>query len=188
MVARIGIVAAAALGRFPEPCAKVGAAGPQGLERWREHVEHRLLSRGRFAARSDRVDSGGKGFRQKRKVGPIADRFAHGHEQAAVERARSAPDLHHESHADRLQRFPGRLRGYAVELKQHFLATALHVDPVVAVADRLIQQRELVGALDDVLGRRGDHRPENGGIERHDWNLIPPRRRCDARRRRNTAD
>ena len=69
------------------------------------------------------------------------------HEEAAVERARGAADLHHQRLAERFQRFAGRLGGDRVELGQHGLEAALHVDAVIAVADRLVERGQLVGVL-----------------------------------------
>ena len=67
------------------------------------------------------------------------------HEQRAVERSGGAADLHDQRMPMRLQRIRAAACPRASEVGQHGLEAALHVDAVVAVADRLVERRQLVG-------------------------------------------
>ena len=153
LVARIGTVAAAPRSAASLTRAReIWAAGSDGVSHGRQNVEHRLLADTRLASRRDRVDAGGDDFgKQLHGRGALAERLAHAHEQAAVQRAGRSADLHHERHPDGLQGFSGRLGGDRVELGQHFGTSAFHVDPVIAVTDRLIEGGELFGAIDHLL-------------------------------------
>ena len=96
--------------------------------------------------------------------------LAQRHEQRAVQRARGAADLHHQRHADRLQRFRQRLAASLVELGQHRLEAALHVEPVIAVADGLVERRQFVGMRSRCTGRPSPMSLRcNRCIDRHAW-------------------
>ena len=65
--------------------------------------------------------------------------------KAAVKRTGGAADRHHQRLADALDRLARRQRGDQIELAEHRLRAALHVDPVIAVADRLVERGQLLG-------------------------------------------
>ena len=78
-------------------------------------------------------------------------RRAHLQEQRPVERAGGAADARHERHADRLQQRADVVALDRVELLDHLAHPAVHVRPVVAVADRRVE----LDQLGPVLGDRG---------------------------------
>src|SRR5207244_3235014 len=77
----------------PRPRGQTGPAGPRRFEHRREDIEHRLLARCRLAASAHGFDAGGEHVRQDRhRRGSLAERLAHGDEEAAIERAGGAAD------------------------------------------------------------------------------------------------
>ncbi len=62
---------------------------------------------------------------------------------------------------------PRRVAGRAlVELAEHGLQAAVHVDAVVGVADRRVERRELVAALGDRPGEGAQPGVDPGGVDR----------------------
>ena len=140
----------------------------------------------RFAARLHGLDRLAERLRHRRAVVLGRQRLAERHEQRAVERARGAADLHHQRHADAFaaprasagRRSPSRSAA-------HRLEAALHVDAVVAVADRLIEPRQLARR-----GRspRSRHRSGAGSVGCMASRPSTVTRRQPPRRRRRRTD
>ncbi|GCC48315.1 hypothetical protein chiPu_0032414, partial [Chiloscyllium punctatum] len=129
----------------------------------------------RAAARAHRVHGAAKDIGEI--VGQllvVRERLARGEKEAAIERPGGAADRHHQGLADHLERLVERLRRDGVEFAEHGFATALHVGPVVAVADRLIEARQLRRAGDDLLCGRLDQRFECLRWQRHLFDPLAP--------------
>ena len=119
-----------------------------------QDIEHGLLAALRLAARlhrGDRTTERAHEIGAGRLGGQI---LAQPHEQRAIERARSTADLHDQHGADALQKIRPGLGAEIGGVGQHGVEAALHVEAVVAVADRLVKGRQLVGMAFD----RGRHR------------------------------
>ena len=81
------------------------------------------------------------------------------HEQRAIERPEGAADLHHQRHAELVQSRRQIARRHRLRLGLRRLETALHVDAVIAIADRLVERRQLVARGNDPVRQRVDEKP-----------------------------
>src|ERR1700729_831975 len=135
------------------------AFGEGGLH-GRQNVEQRLLARLRLAAGFDRFDGVAEGRWEIRAV--RGDLLAQRKEKRAVKRAGGAPHFHNKLRADRLQRFRQRLLRRRLSVGPHRLEASLHVDPMIAVAHRLIEGGQFVGMGDYVIGHGDDQAAQKG--------------------------
>ena len=111
-----------------------------------EGVDHRLVA-GLGLARS----GGPRRCRPRRpwrtprasRASLPSDGASHLHEEHPVERAAGAPDRRDEGRADGLEGRPDVGGGEAVQLADHGREAAVHVDPVIGIADRRVQLREV---------------------------------------------
>ena len=143
-------------GHHRQPLGETRAADVQRLLDRHQHIEHRLLPSLRLAARLDRLDRAANAVATSAMPGSARASLPSVMNKRAVERAGRAADLHHQRHPDGLQRFRQRLGSERPRVCQHGLEAALHVEAVIAVADRLIERGQLVGCVDHCVRDRLD--------------------------------
>jgi hypothetical protein len=133
----------------------VAASGsPSAVRRPVQDVEQRLLPGLRFAACCDSLDRSFAAGMQGCGVDSRRPAFAELHEQRPVQRTGSAADLHHQCFTDagkQCSRVAGCQR---IELGQHGFETALHVQTMVTVTDRLVELRQFIGVRDNATSQR----------------------------------
>src|SRR5262252_9252859 len=78
------------------------------------------------------------------------------HEERSIERAGSAPHFHHERATDAVEKRADVARRQSVEIGEHGFETAPHVEPMIAVADCLVEFSEFVGVRDNTARDRVD--------------------------------
>ena len=91
--------------------------------------------------------------------------------QRSIERPRRAANFHHELRADGLEEIRQLHRRKRVQILQDRFEAALHVVPVIAVADGGVERRQFVDMGDDAVGDRDDQpalslRVERTGLSR----------------------
>jgi hypothetical protein len=120
-----------------------------------QDIQHGLLAALRLAARLHRRDRAAESTHQVGAGRLGRQVLAQSHEQGAVKRTGGAADLHHQHGADALQEIGPGLGAEIGGIGQHGLKAALHVEAMVAIADRLVEGRQLLGVALD----RRRHRP-----------------------------
>src|SRR5216683_407100 len=153
---------------------RLGVAAPckHGLHR-HEDIQQGLLSCVRAAACLDGID---RLIRSRNEIGTcrlLRKRLAEFHEEGADQRPGCAADFHHQRHADRLQHLGQRLIRKARQRREHSLKTPLHVQPVIAVTDRLVEAGQFVGVLDHHV-RQPPYQLFPGCPIEHHAAILPP--------------
>src|SRR3954454_13869567 len=125
----------------------VTAAPKYGLPRHKD-VQQSFLPRVRPSARLDSVD---RLTRRRHEIDArrlLRKRLAKLHEEGADQWSGSAADLHDQRHSNRLQHLRQRFVRQAGQCGEHGLETPLHIQPVIAVADCLVQAGQFFGVFD----------------------------------------
>ncbi len=170
MVACIGAVPAAAslaVARTRSTRSDCPRGAAQDFLYGDENIEHRLLAGLRAAPRADGADAGAEHVGKIVRELLAAQRFADREKEAAVKRPRGAADRHDQGLADNPKRLVDRLRADGIEFAEHGLESPLHVDAVVAVADRLVERGQFRRAGDDLFGGGFHHRLQLLWLKRH---------------------
>ena len=101
------------------------------------------------------------------------ERLAERHQQCPEQRPGSPANFHDKRHSGRLQRRWQRFGRQLVDVGQHGLRAALHVQAMVAVPNRLVERGQLVRMRDDGAGNRFKNHALARLLDRHRISTVP---------------